>query len=326
MTRPDNRYLGLAARLFAKELLWRVTCWHDQGDRPNVLLFATRRGGSTFAMEVIGANRGIRTLDQPLELLGPKLTAAQAADVPRYRQGQMTSLDDWTEKRLRGIVEAFLSGRAVANAPTRIWRSDTSFRSDRLVLKILDAKPLIGWFDDNFDCQLVYLTRHPIPQAMSCIRNRWSLTLDAYLLDRRFVEAYLDDGILSVAYDVVRGGSDLQRFILNWMFENVVPLRLLQHRPEWIHIRHEDCLAKPLDVIDQLADRLDLEDVDRMRSVIRRPSVSSRLSTEATRRSIEDGKTKSIVDSWRQHVDPDDERWTLRLFETFGLDASAVVH
>ena len=61
------------------------------------------------------------------------------------------------------------------------------------VLKILDAKPLIGWFAETVPCDVVYLTRHPIPQSMSCLRNGWTLTAAAYLRDERFVEDNLSD-------------------------------------------------------------------------------------------------------------------------------------
>jgi hypothetical protein len=324
MTRPDRRYLGLATKTAAKELLWFATCRHEQGDRPNILLFATRRGGSTFAMELIAANRGIRSLDQPLELLGPSTTAAQAARVPIYRQGQITSLDESSERQLRSLMDDIFTGRVVINAPTRFWRRDASLRSDRLVLKILDAKPVIDWFDVNLDCQIVYLTRHPIPQALSCLRNGWSLTAHAYLADDRFVEANLSPGALALAHDTVRGGTDLRRFVVNWALENVAPTRLLPDHPDWIHVRYEDCVTDPTGTLDRLAGHLDLPDVDRMREIVSRPSVSSRRSTSDTRSTIESGRASEVVSRWRDEVDPADRQWCDRLLETFGIDPAIV--
>lgn len=324
MTRPDPRYLGLAVKAAAKELLWFATCRHEQGDRPNILLFATRRGGSTFAMELIAANRGIRSLDQPLELVGPAATAAQTARVPIYRQGQITSVDDSSEPQLRSLMDDIFAGRVVINAPTRFWRGDTSLRSDRLVLKILDAKPIIDWFDANLDCEVVYLTRHPIPQALSCMRNRWSLTAHAYLADQGFVEANLSTGALTLAHDTVRGGSDLRRFVVNWALENVAPMRLLGDHPDWIHVRYEDCVIDPVGTLDRLAGHLDLPDVDRMRAIVSRPSVSSRISTSDTRSTIESGRGTEVVWRWRDEVDVADRQWCDHLLETFGIDPAIV--
>ena len=326
MTRPDRRYLGLATKAAAKELLWFATCRHQQGERPNILLFATRRGGSTFAMELIAANRGVRSLDQPLELLGPSTTAAQVARVPLYRQGQLTSLDEASEPQLQTLMDDIFAGRVVINAPTRLWRAGALMRSDRLVLKILDAKPIIGWFDDHLDCQIVYLTRHPIPQAMSCLRNRWSLTTRAYLDDERFVEANLSAAALASAHDALRNGSDLRRFVVNWALENVAPMRLLGGRPDWVHVRYEDCVTDPAGTLDRLATRLDLPDVDRMRAIVTRPSVSSRISTSDTRSTIESGRASEVVSRWRSEVDDADRRWCDDLMETFGIDPAAVTN
>ena len=324
MTRPDPRYLRLATRTAAKELLWYATCRHQQGDRPNILLFATRRGGSTFAMELIAANRGIRSLDQPLEIHGPSITAAQAARVPVYRQGQITSLDESSEPQLHKLMDDIFAGRVVINAPTRLWRGGAPVRSDRLVLKILDAKPIIDWFDAHVDCQIVYLTRHPVPQALSCLRNRWTLTSQAYLDDHRFVEANLSAGALALAHDTVRSGSDLRRFIVNWALENVAPMRLLGDRPHWFHVRYEDCVTDPTGTLDRLAAGLDLPDVDRMQAVVTRPSVSSRMSTGDVRSTIESGRASEVVSRWRDEIDAADRRWCDDLLRTFGIDPAIV--
>ena len=324
MTRPDPRYVRIAARTAAKELLWYATCRHQQGDRPNILLFATRRGGSTFAMELIAANRGIRSLDQPLEIHGPSTTAAQTARVPIYRQGQITSLDESSEPQLQKLMDDIFAGRVVINAPTRFWRTGALVRSDRLVLKILDAKPIIDWFDTHLDCRIVYLTRHPIPQALSCLRNRWSLTARAYLEDHRFVETNLSAGALALAHDTVRTGSELRRFVVNWALENVVPMRLLGDRPQWVHLRYEDCVTDPTGTLDRLAAHLDLPDTARMQAVVTRPSVSSRISTSDTRSTIASGRASQVVSRWRDEVDTTDRRWCDDLMETFGIDSAVV--
>lgn len=325
VTRPDPRYLVRSLRASAREAIWLATCSHEQGDDPNILLFATRRGGSTFAMELIAANRGVRPMNQPLETQSRNLTAAQALEIPRFHQGQITSLDEVTGARMHELVDRIFTGEIVINAPTKFWRRDVDLRSDRLVLKITDAKPVIGWFDSEFDAAIVYLTRHPIPQALSCLRNGWTLTVDAHLDDPRFVEAYLSDRALAEAHDVMASGTPLQRFVLNWALENVAPMRLLPDRPEWLHVRYEDCVADPDGVMVVLSERLHLTDVDRMRSVLSRPSQSSRRSTDVTRRDISAGRGADTVVRWRDEIDPADEAWCDRLLTTFEIDAAVVL-
>ena len=325
MTRPDRQYLTLALRSAIREAVWLASCDHEQGEKPNILLFATRRGGSTFAMELIGANRGVRTLDQPFSTVSRHVSSAQLAHIPRFHQGQITSVDPTTHDRLYEMVARMLSGRAVVNAPTKIWRRDTTWRSDRLVLKITDAKPVIGWFDREFTADIVYLTRHPIPQALSSLRNRWRLTVDAHLRDSTFIGENVPDAALSFAHDTMRNGSELQQFVLNWILENVAPLRLLPDRPGWTHIRYEDCVLSPERTILQLAERVGLSDVDRMSRVVNRPSVSSKLSTQSTRREIAEGRSTELITRWRRDLAPEEESWCNRALELFGIDPHALL-
>ena len=325
MSRPDPRYLGLAARSFGEELLWYLTCVHKQGAEPNILLFATRRGGSTFLMELIAANKRIRSIDQPFEVSSEFATAAQVADLPLFEDGQLSSLDERSARRLQSVTERIFAGKVVINAPRRVWRRDVAWRSNRLVLKILDAKALIGWFAETVPCEIVFLTRHPIPQSLSCIRNRWTLTASAYLRDERFVEANLSDTALATAHDVMRSGTQLEQFVLNWVLENVAPIRLLPDYPDWLHVRYEDCVTDPSGVLDTVATRLRLEDRERMQAMVQRPSVSSAMSTSQTRELIEQGRAAAVVTRWRRDIDGDVETWCNQLLETFGIDPKLVL-
>jgi hypothetical protein len=319
-TRPSPEYFVRSLRATVREAIWLGSCRHEQGSKPNILLFASRRGGSTFAMEMIGANRGIRPLNQPLETLSRNLTYAQALEIPRFRQGQITSLDTADAEQLASLMEKIFSGRVVINAPTRFWRSDVARVSNRLVLKLTDCKPVIDWFDDLPTSQILYLTRHPIPQAMSCLRNGWTLTVDAHLGDQEFVEANLSDAALAMAHDTMSEDRPLRHFIMNWALENVAPIRHLEDRPTWTHVRYEDCVLAPQDTLQMLADRLSLDDVERMHAVLRRPSQSSRRSTGSVRDAISSGQAAATVHGWKSDVANDDQAWCDRLLETFGID------
>lgn len=325
MARPDSAYLARAIRTTLREATWSATCRHEQGSKPNILLFASRRGGSTFAMELIAANRGIRPLNQPLETLSRNITMAQALDIPGFRQGQMTSLYPGEAEQLRVLVEGIFAGKIVINAPTRFWRRDVDRVSHRLVLKLTDCKAMIGWFDTNTTADIVYLTRHPIPQSLSCLRNGWTLTVDAHLGDPSFVAANVPERALAMAHETMASGSPLRQFVLNWVLENAAPLRLLPDRAHWLHLRYEDCVVEPHRVFETMAARLGLDDVDRMRDVLVRPSQSSRRSTGAMRDSISAGLAADSVERWRSEVDDDDVRWTTELFEAFELDAAPAV-
>ncbi len=324
MTRADSLYLKRSIRAAIREAIWVVGCSHVQGPKRNILLFASRRGGSTWAMELIAANRGIRPLNQPLETLSRNVTYSQMLEIPRFHDGQITSLSGDEAAQVEHLIERIFAGEVIINGPTKFWTREFVRKSNRLVLKITDAKPAIDWFSESIDAEIVYLSRHPIPQALSCIRNDWSLTVDAHLRDPAFVDANLSAGAEALAHDVMAADDRLQRFVLNWALENVAPLRLLPSRPGWTHVRYEDCVAEPDVVLGRLSERLGLEDTDRMRAAIATPSGSSQRSTVSTVEAIESGRAVAALDAWKSKVDDADRRRVDSLLERVGIDMDLV--
>ncbi|MCH7840011.1 MAG: hypothetical protein IID38_07225, partial [Planctomycetes bacterium] len=52
-------------KLTAYEFAFRLLCRHRQGDKPNILLFCTRRGGSTWVLNTLAAHHGVRYVGRP---------------------------------------------------------------------------------------------------------------------------------------------------------------------------------------------------------------------------------------------------------------------
>jgi hypothetical protein len=225
---------------------------------------------------------------------------------------------------MESAVRRLLDCTLVIHAPTRFWRPGFRVRSDRVLLKITDAKAVMDWFDEHFDVDIVYVTRHPIAQSLSCLRNDWTLTTDAYLADPAFCEANLGDTV-GYCRDVARSGSELERWVLNWAVENVAPLRLLPSRPSWMHVRYEDAVVDPVNQLERIASALQLEDLDRMHSTLRRPSGSSAFSVNGTRSAIERGDSEVLVNGWRAKVDTSDVTAAARVLERVGIDPLSIV-
>lgn len=317
--RPSSENLKRELRAVAKEAIWLAFTRHTPGPKRDICLFCTRRGGSTMVMEAIAANKGVKFLDQPLEVTTESLTAAQARAMPKVESGELVSLDLDEEQRLKDLLGAIFAGSLPVNAPWRFWRRDFDFRTDRLVLKIVGAKALIDWFDSSFDVDIVYVTRHPIPQSLSCIHNRWTLTAKAYLRNESFVAEHLDDGTLARCWDVLRAGSPLDRFVLNWALENLVPIRLLPDRPHWSFVSYEATVLDP-GLLLHLAEALDLDDAEAMLRSVGRPSRSSGLSSPTTRERIAGGDRRALLGGWRRHVSPDEERTAMASLDLLGID------
>jgi hypothetical protein len=309
---PDAEYLRHALSVTAKEAIWLMTARHRQGAKKNICLFATRRGGSTWIMELIATQPGVRSLNEPFgSWFG---VGAQVLRMPKYAAGHPVHFESpEEEERFRAFTELLLSGRAPVNAPWSFWRKGYRFRSDRLVLKILEAKALIDWFDRTFDVQIVYVTRHPIPQALSCIRNGWAPSSRAYLGDPWFREEQLGDELADYAFEVVRTGSALERYVLNWALENYVPLKLIHDRPAWIYASYEECVVRQEATLERLAEALELTDVDAMRGAFSRPSSTSRMSQAQTLEQIQRGDAGAALRAWRHRISEEEERGALEI-------------
>ena len=231
-------------RAVAKELVW-LTVRFQPGDRPAIGLFCSRRGGSTWLMEIIGANRGVLPLNQPVEGFTPNLTPVPVRPTARLRPRGDRPPDAEEEAEFKAYTDELMAGRMRVNAPHRFWRRDFSFRTDRLLLKIIDAKAMMDWFDTHYDLDIVYLVRHPVPQALSCIRNGWGTSTKAYLRNEWFVEEVIADAAaLDMARRLADHGTELERMVLNWTVENLYPLKVLADRPHWLALSYEETVVR----------------------------------------------------------------------------------
>jgi hypothetical protein len=306
-------------RSTAKEMV-TLAIRHSRGEKPDICLFATRRGGSTWLTQVIGANRGILSLNQPLEILTPNLTPYQYKRLPKFDLGQIVHPDPEQEAALSAYSDDLMRGRIRVNTPWPVWRSDFHLRTNRLLLKIVDAKPMMDWFDARYDIQVVYLVRHPIPQAMSCMHNGWVLTSLAYLRNEWFRDAVIADEVLARdAEQLHRDGEPLVRYVLNWVLENLYPLRVLPERPHWCAVSYEETVLDRAQVLQQMHHRLGLTDIARMQRASTQVSRSSHLSTATSRAALRSGDREAQVFGWRSSLTLSQARQIGDLLDRFGI-------
>jgi hypothetical protein len=306
-------------RALAKETVWLACNRHrSNGQRP-IFLFATRRGGSTWLMEVISANRGVKFLDQPFSINTGNLTASQFRGMPKFDQGILIHADAEQATRLESYAGNVVRGDLPVNAPYRFWQRGFEIRSNRLLLKITDAGPMIDWFADRFDIAPVVLTRHPIAQALSCIEASWAWNAPVFLRNQWYVENILGERLHSECLEIARTGSILDRFVLDWALENVVPVRLLPDRPDWTFVSYEECVLHPEATLVRLAEALELGDPDRMLERVARPSRSSRISKVNVGHLLATGEPRRMVERWKETVNDADEHSAMSILTAFGI-------
>ncbi|MDQ3451673.1 MAG: sulfotransferase domain-containing protein [Actinomycetota bacterium] len=301
-----------------REVLTRVGR-HRSGPRNDIVLISARRSGSTWLMELLGTQPRMRYVDEPCEqfyyrrhglrtgledvlpVMDSKLVAVAEADAEHYRN----FFADPKATRIHGPYD-----------PTR---PTFHFSTDRRVLKIVNATALAQWLDDQrlgFD--MVYLLRHPVPTVVSMAASV-ALRAQANLRHEGFVERHLTGEQERLGWDLLRSGSPLQRFALDWCLDSIVPFRAVSDQErDWTVLTYEELCLFPRQTVALLTERLGLDEPDRLLKQLQVPSQSTaqvRLDVFAT----EDAQQR--VSRWRGKADPEDVRAIHEVVDSFGIDA-----
>ncbi len=309
--------LRSAFALWAKEILWR--CVRIRPVKKPICLYASRRTGSTLLMQVISVNRGVMFSDQPFGLYN--LSSANINRLPVFPYSQIACPDADEAGIIRRYINGLLSGEIRANCPWKLWSRDFHFVNDRICLKITDAKALIDWIDQQFDVHTVVLTRHPIAQAISVANNRWLTTGKGLLKNAKFVEQWLTNEQEAMCWDLHRHGTDLQRRVVDWVLENLVPLVLLPDRPNWLYVSYEDLIVHTEAVVGYLSENLQLTDREAMTAQMARPSRSVLRTSGARQREwINSRQPDRLVDGWQAKTSVDERQACFRILQQFGID------
>ena len=287
---------------------------YQQGKLPNILLYSSRRGGSSYLAGLIAMEPGIRLIDQPFDLFKPDTPKGgiKAKYLPAMSISQFVSLNAPEEKEVEKYIDILLNGRE------RMISEPTFSRMNRTLLKIVNAMALINWLGERFKVKTVFLVRHPIAQGMSIIKNRWKITAGSYLENESFEQCYLTLSQRSLGYQILEHGSDLEKAVLNWIFENIVPLK--HAKKVDLFITYEELVLNSEATINLIADKLELRNIQRIKTKVNVPSSSSGFSTENTLRAIQDGDRSTLVNIWMNQVDKVELKKIQELLAAFEID------
>jgi hypothetical protein len=193
-----------------------------------------------------------------------------------------------------------------------------SRRTSRRVLKLIRMTALVEWLD-SLGFATVYLLRHPIPQAQSCMNRRHRVHLDAYLADAGFLQR-LNMDIVSYVRRTASGGDPMLQYVTEWCLENIVALSspLAGHR--FALTTHETLITDPVTEMQRLAQTLSLERVDLILGRVSEPSRTTDSSSAATLESIRAGQGSRMLDLWRRDLSQEEERRLLEPLRVFGIN------
>jgi hypothetical protein len=283
--------------------------------KPPVFLFSTRRSASTLLMEMIAGQPGFNYHAQPLDLW---LYHPYRKHLPQPLLYQYISLTPTEAEQMRRFFGDLLAGRKRFRSQWNWLHPDYHWQVARWIVKLLNANPLMDWFAQNFDIQVVYLLRHPIPTALSIAQRGWRCVAEAYLQNAHFCETYLEAESVREGWRVLEKGNPVQKFVLEWGLANLAPLRLLPERP-WLALTYEELVLRPQAMCRLLAERLDLPHPEAMQAYLERPSPTAQ---PATRADLAQRGARYLLHRWRQQVLQEDAQAAMRLLrDVLGLTA-----
>jgi hypothetical protein len=286
---------------------------HRQGANPNIFLFATARGGSTWLMEILASQPGIKYYDEPFNI-----RRAVVARAGVFTTWDSVMPDTGDPERIVAYLNDIANGRyPFMNPPP--FRPHYRFFTNRIVFKVHELEHMMGVVAERCRGQIVYLLRHPIPTTLS--RHQFP-RLDAFLASSYYARLIGDDARWQEIRRRGSTGSHLQRGTVSWCLENLVPLK---HQDfEGLFVSYEELVLNSKRAAQLLLEKLRFSDRDAMVRAFDQPSTNISMSSAETRSMIqasdEQRRRGYLVSKWRSKISPADERDVAAVLDLFGID------
>lgn len=268
---------------------------HRAGSAPDIFLFATPRGGSTWLMEIIASQPGLKFYDEPLN--PRRENVAWSGRIPNW---ESLMPDTGDAEQVIGFLQDLQAGRHGFMNPTP-FRRHHRFFTNRIVFKIHEIEHLIDEVARRCSAQIVYLLRHPIATSIS----RHVLPRLDLFFACQYHTALLNDPVCHAEIvSTATHGSFFQRAVISWCYENLVALR--SPNPDWLFVTYEELVLNPERSCDLLLGRLQLSDRAAMLQAFERPASNIELSHEQTLAALHSPDARQrryrLVAKWQNEI------------------------
>lgn len=301
---------------YLKIFIGKFLNWHNRSSqKKDIFLFAGRRSGSTWIMEVIASQPGIKYSDQPPNWKMHKRYLSKINSDPF----EITSLTERESEVLCQYFTDLVNDEIQVSPPWNIFEETYSFITNRYVLKITDALAILPWFVSRFDANFVYFIRHPIPTSQSIDNLGWDPTVTAFLEDEAYLQKNFDSEQIDFAKRINSEGSTLEKLTLEWALKNFIPLNYIfkEHGKELLVMSYEELVLNHEKSIGLLSRNLDLPEVEKLEESIQKPSSNAR---GRSRREIREREQDYMVTKWSDKVTQREKRKVDKILSVYNLD------
>ena len=288
---------------------------HKRVSQKDILILTTGRSGGTWLLELISYQKGIRSISEPLSL--SLVTHPRVNEFGSFRAGNGYS---FIQKPipLKSYFEDIFSGKLNPFSPIKTFRKNFRtyhYFTNRSVVKVCHGKGLIKWFAENFDVDIIYFYRHPVPTALSMIKRRFNTKLAGLLEDELFIQKYLSEKQLQFAKKIQKDGSEIEKFVLSWTLENIIPLKTISNGFDCYKLSYEELVLFPQKCIEWLSNNFKLN-----KAILEKKFHLSSSTTIKSFQKDEYKKNSSLINSWRNGLSEKVEKRIFEIVENYDVD------
>lgn len=294
-----------------KTIPGKILNYHGVTEKSDILLFANRRSGSTWLLELISSQYNIKYSDQP-----PNLYLYRAM-YENKKYNEIASQTEFKKYNMKRYVEGILDDERQVSTPWNLFSETFSMNTNRYIVKITDMLSFINELSEIENTSVVYLVRHPIPTSISTYKRGWQPVLEPFLRNGAKVLDEMDRQQTDYAKSIYKKGNRIEKYSLEWILRNLIPLKKLKKSEDWIIVTYEEMVLKPKCLIKILKKELELENEDRMHERIDTPSKNA---FGHSRHRIEKKDRESKIREWKNECTTNEREKVHRLLSVFGID------
>jgi len=297
-----------------KYFLRSVLNYHNQSNKKNILLFATARGGSTWLMEIIASQPGMKYFDEPFNIRRENIRKTHV-----FTTYDELMPDNGNNETIINYFHDLQDNKYRFLNPTP-FRKNHSLFTNRIVFKIHELEHMINAIKENCNGQVLYLLRHPIPTTIS--RHTYP-RLELFVNSKYYQENILSTEQFVEIKNIINKGDNFLTGIVSWCYENIVPLKH-SNTDDWLIITYEELLLNPLKMSRLLSNKLELPNSKKILQAIGQPASNILLSNESTieimKESDDNKRNVALIKKWRPKISQEKEKEAMEILKLFGLD------
>lgn len=158
----------------------------------------------------------------------------------------------------------------------------------------------------EYDLNVVVMIRHPLAFCGSLKQWKWAFPFDDLLEQPGAVERFFPDRREAIAAMSNEPPDIISQGILLWELFHRVIHAYQESRPEWMFVRHEDLLSRPLEEFKAICEKMGIPFTAEIQEGIARSQKPA--DKEVADPSFRARNQGEVAESWKHRLDPEETR------------------